>query len=155
MKRLGTLLAAMFLACAAAAEPVATIGGAVEKPQVLTLAMTKALPVTTVSWTYNTTRHGVKTGVFRGVLLWTLLEAAGVKDDSGKDPHVRRTILVTGRDGYAAVLALAEIDPVYEGKSVLLADEKDGKPLDGFALVVPGDREGGRGVHEVTRIEVQ
>lgn len=29
--------------------------------------------------------------------------------------RLRRTVLVTGRDGYTAVLALAEIDPEFEG----------------------------------------
>jgi hypothetical protein len=33
--------------------------------------------------------------------------------------------VVTGRDGYAAVLALAEIDPEFEGKQVLLAYRRD------------------------------
>jgi len=41
----------------------------------------------------------------------------------GSEPRtrLRHTIVVTGRDGYAAVLALAEIDPEFEGKQVVLA----------------------------------
>ena len=41
----------------------------------------------------------------------------------GSEPRtrLRHTIVVTGRDGYAAVLALAETDPEFEGKQVVLA----------------------------------
>jgi hypothetical protein len=70
--------------------------------------------------------------------------------------RLRRTIMVTGRDGYTAVLALAEIDPEFEGKQVVLAYRRDGKPIDGNALrlVAPGDRHGGRSVRDVVRIDL-
>jgi hypothetical protein len=70
--------------------------------------------------------------------------------------RLRRTIMVTGRDGYTAVLALAEIDPEFEGKQVVLAYRRDGKPIDGNALrlVVPGDRRSGRSVRDVVRIDL-
>ena len=66
------------------------------------------------------TGHGVEQATYTGTLLWLLLERAGVL---GSEPRVRlrRTLAVTGRDGYVAVLALAEIDPEFEGKQVLLA----------------------------------
>ena len=75
---------------------------------------------------------------------------------SDRRARLRRTIWVTGRDGYTAALALAEIDPEFEGKQVLLAYRRDGKPIDGntLRLVVPGDRHGGRSVRDVVRIEV-
>jgi hypothetical protein len=75
------------------------------------------------------------------------------------DPHVRlrHTVAVTGRDGYAAVLALAEIDPEFEGKKVLLAYRRNNQPFPNneLRLVVPGDRRGGRSVHDVMRIELR
>jgi hypothetical protein len=54
-----------------------------------------------------------------------------------------------------AVLALAEIDPEFEGKQVLLAFRRDGQPMPGeLRLVVPGDRRGGRSARDVVRIEL-
>ncbi len=68
--------------------------------------------------------------------------------------RLRRNIVVTGRDGYAVTLALAEIDPEFEGKQVLLAYRRNGQPIEGntLRLVVPGDRHGGRSVRDVVRI---
>jgi hypothetical protein len=65
-------------------------------------------------------------------------------------------VAVTGRDGYVAVLALAEIDPEFEGKQVLLAYRRNNQPFSNneLRLVVPGDRRGGRSVHDVVRIEL-
>jgi hypothetical protein len=34
--------------------------------------------------------------------------------------RLRHTVTVTGRDGYVAVLALAELDPEFEGKRLIL-----------------------------------
>jgi hypothetical protein len=41
---------------------------------------------------------------------------------------------VTGRDGYVAVPALAEIDPDFEGKQVILAYRRNGEVLAGNEL---------------------
>jgi hypothetical protein len=60
-----------------------------------------------------------------------------------------------GRDGYVVALAIAEIDPGFEGKQVLIATTQDGKPLAAPELVVPGDRRAGRRVHDLVGIEVQ
>jgi DMSO/TMAO reductase YedYZ molybdopterin-dependent catalytic subunit len=91
-----------------------------------------------------------------GALLWSLLEQAG---GLATDPRtrLRRSVAVTGRDGYVAVLALAEIDPEFEGKPVLLAYRRDGQPMGGneLRLVVPGDHRGGRSVRDVVRIELR
>ena len=77
----------------------------------------------------------------------------------GSEPRtrLRHTIVVTGRDGYAVVLALAEIDPEFEGKQVVLAYRRDGQPMNGheLRLVVPGDRRGGRSVRDVVRIDLR
>jgi len=64
--------------------------------------------------------------------------------------------VILGRDGYRAVLALAEIAPEFEAKQVILADHIDGKPLDAdhLRVVVPLDKRGGRSVGDVVRIEV-
>ena len=68
-----------------------------------------------------------------------------------------KVLIATGRDGYTAALALAELDPVFEGKEVLIATTADGHaPEDGgLRLVVPGDQRGGRSVRDVVRIVVR
>jgi hypothetical protein len=96
------------------------------------------------------TGHGEEHTSFTGPLLWAVLDQTGVLPASPRErvPHL---LLVTGHDGYTAALALAEIDPEFEGKQVLLARQPDAK----LRLVVPGDRRGGRNVRDVARIEVE
>ena len=58
---------------------------------------------------------------------------------SAKNAALRHTLLITGRDGYAVALAVGEVDPHYEGKSVILA-YAGGEPPASIAtprLVVP------------------
>ena len=78
-------------------------------------------------------------------------------DEPGKNASLRHTLLIAGRDGYAVALAFGEIDPHYEGKSVILA-YAGGEPPVSFGalrLVVPGDAHGGRSVRDVAAIEVK
>ncbi|MBV8119654.1 MAG: molybdopterin-dependent oxidoreductase [Alphaproteobacteria bacterium] len=99
------------------------------------------------------TGHGPEQENFTGGLLWSVLEhVRALGGDRGT--RIRRAIMVTGRDGYAAVLAVAEIDPDFEGKQVLLAYRQNGKLIP-LRLVVPGDRYGGRSVRDVVRIELR
>jgi hypothetical protein len=65
-------------------------------------------------------------------------------------------IVILGRDGSRAVMALGEIALEFEAKQVILAERIDGKPLDAYRLrvVVPLDKRGGRSVRDVPHIEV-
>ncbi len=118
----------------------------------------KAIPATVVDVSYAT-GHGEETGHFSGTLLWTLIERAGIAGDGAKPKHhLGHSLLVTGRDGYAVTLSVGELDPDFEGKSVILAyarDDKPTPPAEGLRLVVPGDKKGGRSVRDVVRIEVK
>ena len=60
-------------------------------------------------------RRGPEHQNYTRALLWSLLERAEVVGGDRRS-RVQHTIVVTGRDGYVAVLALAEIDPDFEGK---------------------------------------
>ena len=139
----------------ALAEDV-VIAQTIEQTKSIDLALVKQLPATEETIAFQT-EHGQEQGTYTGGLLWSVLERSGVL--AGVDPRarLRRTIVVTGQDGYMAVLALAEIDPEFEGKPVLLAYERDGQPIPGneLRLVVPGDKRGGRSVRDVVRIEVR
>jgi hypothetical protein len=101
------------------------------------------------------TDHGPISATFKGALLWQVIDRAGWVNGAQKNAQIRHTILVTGKDGYAAALSEGEIDPKLENKQVILAYEKDGKPLDAPRLVVPGDLHASRGVHDVVSIAVQ
>ncbi len=112
------LLAAVapVLAVGQGARP-AVLRGAVRHALVLDEALLKSLPAVSVDVSFET-GEGKKSGSYTGVLLWALLEKAGTVDEAGKNARLRHTLLVTGRDGYAAAFALGEIDPHYEGKQV-------------------------------------
>lgn len=131
------------------------VAQSVEQTQTIDLAAVQALPQvdTQVSML---TGHGTVQATYRGALLWALLRKTGAIS-SDERSHVRRVVMVTGRDGYTAVLALAEIDPEFEGKPVIVADQQDGQVLkDGqLRLVVPGDKRGGRSVRDIVRIELR
>lgn len=151
---LATAWLALALAPGAMAQSL-TIGNAAQPMQTIDLATMQALPQVDTH-VAMLTGHGTVQATYRGALLWTVLQKAGVIS-SDERSHVRTTVLVTGRDGYTAVLALAEIDPAFEGKPVIVADRQDGRALNAgeLRLVVPGDKRGGRSVRDVVKIELR
>jgi len=135
------------------------------KPQAIALTGVKAVseiwlanlrtyPAMLVPVTQQTDK-GPLTATFKGALLWQVIDRAGWVNGSAKNARIRHTILVTGKDGYAAALSEGEIDPKLENKQVILAYEQDGKPLDAPRLVVPGDLHAARSVADVVSIAVQ
>ena len=150
------LLLAVLAPTLAFSDDHAVLRGAVKHEFVLDDALLKTFPAITVNVTFET-GQGKKVGTYAGVLLWALLEKAVTIDEPGKNAQLRHTLLITGRDGYAVAIAIGEIDPHYEGKSVILA-YAGGEPAASFGslrLVVPGDAHGGRSVRDVATIEVQ
>lgn len=144
-----------FRSWSAAADGL-VVDGHVAHPQSFTPADLASLPATTVEVTFQT-GHGQESGSYTGVLLWTLMQRVSLADSQGNRPDLRHTLTVTGRDGYAVAIAFGEIDPDFEGKSVIVANRRDGSPLDpanGLRLIVPGDKHGGRDVRDVVRITV-
>jgi hypothetical protein len=117
----GLLLAVMVpdLGSAQPGEP-AVLEGAVRQRLVLDEALVKSLPAIAIDVTFETDK-GKSSGHYIGVPLWSLLERAGLVDDPGKNTNLKHTLRITGRDGYAVALAIGELDPNYEGKSVILA----------------------------------
>ena len=101
--------------------------------------------------------HGDDTARWSGPLLWDVLTASGMVDPAKLPGQVRRVVRVTGADGYAAVLALAEISPDFAARPVLLALRREDQPLpDGeIRLIVPDERRAGRSVRGVVRIAIE
>jgi hypothetical protein len=154
---LALVASALFCRMALAADaPTVRFDGLVAHPQSFGLADLKAMPPRQVDASFGT-MHGQEHHAWTGVLLLDLIGKAGPKDDSGKNPSLRHTILVHGKDGYAVALADGEIDPMAENKQVILAYRRDGDAgdLPGLRLVVPGDQHGARQVHDVVEVEIR
>jgi len=135
------------------------LAGVVNHPAHLTLADLQRYPASMMRVTFLAGTTSAQMA-YTGVLLWTLLNAAGVQTDPRrKNDLLRKYAVVTGSDGYQAVIALAEMLPDYGNRPILIAYQRDGASLgaqEGMArLVVPGDKRGGRYVNNIVRIEVR
>ncbi len=96
---------------------------------------------------------------YEGVALASVLREAGVPQ--GPRLHgkpMAAFVVVTGKDGYRAVLSLAETDPSFRDVPIILADRKSEGPLadnEGpWRLVVGADARPDRGVRQVESIAV-
>ena len=101
----------------------------------------------------------MKAGVFEGVSLRDLLTEAKVPAGTDvRGPLVAWIVIVEAADGYRAVFSLAELEPSFSDRLVLVADARDGKPLGGeegpLRLVVPDEKRPARWVRQVVRIRV-
>jgi hypothetical protein len=152
------LLALVFACAGAYAKEAATagvnIGGEIVAHEHLTLADLLKLPHVKV----HASAHGVE-GDFDGVPLIAILREAGAPTgETLRGPALALYVRITAADGYRAVFALAELDPSTGGREAILADRKDGKPLDEkdgpLRIIVPDDKRPARWVRQVTSIDV-
>jgi hypothetical protein len=96
---------------------------------------------------------------FEGVPLLTVLTSAGIQGiGKMKGALLAQGLLIEAGDGYKVLFALAEIDPDFATREIILADKRDGKALDvkegPFRIVVPGDKRPARWVREVTTVKI-
>jgi len=154
--RLSAAIVALSLVAgpALAQSPELVLQGKVRQPQRLTFEDLKKMPAEHADVSYQTDR-GPVIASFTGVLLWSLIGAAGGIDDSAKNPELRHAIRITAKDGYVVVTSSGEIAPDFGARGVIVAYERDGKPLDEFRIVMPGDKHGGRNVRDVVSINVE
>ncbi|MFD2943643.1 molybdopterin-dependent oxidoreductase [Flavobacterium notoginsengisoli] len=137
-------------------EQVVKVEGEVLKPLSLTVSdLAKMKHVDAVM----KNREGVLQK-YSGVSIFELLEQAGVtvgKELRGE--NLTKYMLVRSSDGYEVVFSLAELDPGFTNRVIILADSKDGKPLaDGvgpFRLVVPDENKPARSALEVTHLIIR
>jgi hypothetical protein len=107
-----------------------------------------------------TNPHTKKQEKYEGVLLRTLLDQVAVPGgEKLRGPEMRDYLVVTASDEYKVVLALEEIDPMFQQNQILVADTMDGKPLDDkhgpLQLVVPEDLRPARWVRMINKISVR
>ena len=108
--------------------------------------------------TVNVKTHDVP-AQFEGVPLATLLSIASIQlGDRLRGPRLTEALMVEAADGYKVIFALAEIDPAFATREIILADQRDGKPLDAkegpFRIVVPGDKRPARWARQVTTLRL-
>jgi len=109
-----------------------------------TAAQIAAMPHATVS----VTDHD-EPAQFDGVPLAALVSAAGIQlGDTLRGQRMTEALLVEAADGYKVVFALAEVDPAFATREIILADKRDGKAMDAkegpFRIVAPGDKRAAR-----------
>lgn len=148
-------LAALAGAALCPAQPVVTVHGLGGSEVKLSLADLAKLPQQTVRFTDQG-----KPVTFEGVLLLDVLSKVDLPlDEAFHKTGASYYLVVDAADGYKAVFAWAELDPSFTDPKVYLVTKRDGKPLadtEGpFRLVVPGDKRGGRAVHQVTGLTLK
>ena len=135
---------------------VVTVGGEVEKPLQLdaeTIKKMNHVSVTAVSHSDH------KEHSYSGIPLSVIIRESGaVPGNQLRGKYLAKYVLVSGADGYNAVIALPEIDTAFTDKVIILADEEDNKALSPdagpFQLIVSGDKRPARSVWHVVSINI-
>ena len=96
---------------------------------------------------------------YEGVLLHDVLVRSGVDFGKGlRGKQLSTYVMGIGNDGYRVVYALADFDPSITNAAIIVADKRDGKPLDAnegpLRIVVPQDKRPARSVRLLKQIEV-
>ncbi len=109
--------------------------------------------------TLQAKRHDGVESQYEGVPLVDILAKAGVPVGNNlRGPAMALYLVVEASDGYRAAFALAELDPAFTDRVILLADRRDGQPLsarDGpLQIVVPSEKKHARWVRQVIKLKV-
>ncbi len=140
------------------ADGTVTLDGQVLNPLTITPDFLRAnFAAHTTDVTYMSGEDTISTS-FTGALLWDVIGSAQPNLNADlRNDKLSTYFVVTGSDGYQAVIAWGEIDPEFGNQPVLLAYEENGEPLEGdtLRLVVPGDARGGRYVSGVVNVSLR
>jgi DMSO/TMAO reductase YedYZ molybdopterin-dependent catalytic subunit len=141
-------------------ETFLDLRGDIPKPHQISGAELKAMSRAEVE--VPDPHDSTKKSVYAGTPLIEVLKAAGLPLGTGMAGLrglVTRTVVVEATDGYEVVFSLAELDPELTGRTVLLADTKNGQPLSTsegpFRIIVPDDKMGVRWVRQVSALTVR
>lgn len=138
------------------AKAVLEVGGEVERPIKLAAADLAAMPRQSV----RAKDHKGVESTWEGVAVNDLLTKAGARvGEKLRGGALADYLVVEASDGYRAVFALAEIDPAFTDRTILLADRRDGRPMtepEGpLRIVVPGEKKHARWVRQVTKLTLR
>lgn len=139
-----------------AKEAVLKVEGEVLKPLSLSISDLAKMKHVDVNMK---NREGVMQN-YSGVPVFDILQQAGVTlGKELKGENLAKYMLARCSDGYEVLFSLAELDPTLTNRVIILADKKEGKPLeDGvgpFRLVVPDENKPARSAHEVTHLIIR
>jgi hypothetical protein len=140
-------------AVAAQSAPKLLVTGDIAAPLAIDLS---GMPRQTATLLDEATNRRVS---YQGVPLTEILKKAGLplgKDLRGK--ALATYILAEAKDGYQVVFSLGELDPELTGSKVIVADQREGQPLNQhegpLRLVVDGDRRPARSVRLLEKLEI-
>jgi hypothetical protein len=136
-------------------EHVLTLQGTTGEPVRISESEFKKLPHVEV----EAVDHGGHKARYSGVPLRALLDKVGVPTgEKLRGSWLGAYVAVDALDDYRAVYALAELDPWLSERTIILADTRDGKPLDKrhapFQVIAPGEKRPARWVYMVREIRV-
>ncbi|MGO4174121.1 hypothetical protein [Bosea sp. TAF32] len=155
LRTLLILLAILTAPLARAQEPALELAGIGAAAIRLSPGSLASLPAVERDVTFETSK-GPATHRYKGVLFWDVLQANKALDGLKPADQLRKTFLVSAKDGYQIAFSIGEIHPDFGGLPLILVTAVDGRPLDGgWRLVAPGDKRGARAVFEVTKIELR
>jgi DMSO/TMAO reductase YedYZ molybdopterin-dependent catalytic subunit len=131
------------------------VRGEIPRPVTFSAADFAKLPRRTV----RAQGHDRVESQFEGVPLFEVLARAGVPSGNElRGQAMALYLVVEASDGYRAVFALAELDPAFSDRVILLADRRDGRPLPESAgplqMIVPGEKKHARWVRQVIRLRI-
>lgn len=98
---------------------------------------------------------------YAGVALEEVLAKAGVSMNARqmRAEFLGMILVARGADGYRVTFSLAELSETLSGHVVLLADQRDGKPLDAsegpFRVIAGGDSLPARWVRQTVELDVK
>lgn len=119
-----------------------------------------ATDITTMPHIHLTIKgHDEQMHNYNGVLLSTLLQKAGVQlGNAAKKQTAGSYVFIKAADGYNTVFAFAEVDTLFTNKTIILADEQDGKALPDnakpFQIIATDEKIHARMIRQVKEIEV-
>jgi DMSO/TMAO reductase YedYZ molybdopterin-dependent catalytic subunit len=103
--------------------------------------------------------HEGKMNEYEGVPLFAILARAGAPlGDSLKGKKMFEYIQAEAADGYKVIFALPEIDTSYNANTIIVADKKNGKPLDEkegpLQIIVAGEKKHARWIRQLTTLRI-
>ena len=148
----------MALVAGVAAQQKATslkIDGLVEKPGTFDARSFASLK----RHTLKVDDHGTP-AVYEGVALADVLALAGAPTGEAARGSKYLSLVVVARaaDDYVVSYSMAELDPGFTDRVVIVADRRDGKPLGDagpFQIIVPGEKKHGRWIRQLVSLTVK
>ncbi|MNK49222.1 hypothetical protein D3C87_680660 [compost metagenome] len=154
------LISSFFFACLPANAQVKTasaiIKGEVKSELILTPADVDKLPKTSLSQKDRADQEHTYSGVELGLVL----KNAGVTlAEELKGENLTKYLLVEASDGYQVLFSLAEIDPAFTSRKIILANRKDGALIAAdegpFHLIIEGEKRKPRNARQIVSLTIK